>query len=381
MDNGNEMFKLIKNVEIYDPIYQGRQDILICSNKIVKIARDIDFKDALIIDKVGYLAIPGIIDQHVHITGGGGEGGFHTRTPEVNLSDLIKGGVTTVIGLLGTDSITQSIESLVAKTKALKTEGVSAYCLTGAYRYPSPTLTGDVYKDIAFIDEIIGVKLALSDHREPMITKDELKKLASIVRVSSMIASKPGIITLHMGDDEKSLKLVLKVLSETSLPIKHFRPTHVNRNDVIYKDALQFLSMGGTIDITVGSSFEKLKIDLTEIDKQYLKRVTFSSDGNGSWSKYDASGALTKIGVQDCDGIIKTLRYLIENGVSIEESIMFGTSNVSDALNLTNKGYLKENKDADILLLDSNYELDTVIALGKVMMLNKKILVKGTFEI
>ncbi len=374
------MFKLIKNVELYDPLYKGKQDILICGSKIVKIASEIKYEDAYIIDKKGFIAMPGIIDQHIHITGGGGEGGFHTRTPEVQLSDLIKGGVTTVVGLLGTDSLTKNIESLIAKTKALKHEGMTAYCLTGAYRYPSPTLTNSVDKDMAYIEEIIGVKLALSDHREPMITKDELKKLVSLVRVAGMISSKTGFITLHMGDDPKEFKMIFDVLNETSIPIKHFRPTHVNRNETLFKDALKFLKQGGIIDMTVGTSFEKMKTSLSQIEEKYIPYVTFSSDGNGSWSKYDETGKLMKIGVQSCDGILRSIKYLIENGESIENSIRFGTSHVSHALSLKDKGYIQENKDADIILLDTNYELDTVITLGKIMMIDKNIRQKGTYE-
>ncbi len=374
------MFKLIKNVEVYSPDFMGVQDILICGNKIVKLSPNIDYIDAYVYDKKGCIAIPGIIDQHVHITGGGGEGGFQTRTPEVCLSDLIKGGVTTVVGLLGTDSLTRNVESLLAKTRALKKEGISAYCLTGAYSYPSPTLTGSIEKDIAFIDEIIGVKLALSDHREPFITKDELKKLIASVRVSSMIASKPGIVTLHMGDDSKGLEMIFAILSETSLPIKHLRPTHITRNDKLFADGLKFLSLGGYIDITVGSTLEKLKSNLERIDNRYFHQVTFSSDGNGSWSKYDATGKLIKIGVQSCDGVLSAIRYLVENGYSLTQSIKFATSNVSEALGLAEKGFIKETMDADILILEADLKLDSVIAGGQILMNNKEILIKGTFD-
>lgn len=361
------MFKLIKNVKLFSPTYMGKQDILICGKKIVKIAPNITFPDAFIIEKKNFYAIPGIIDQHVHITGGGGEGGFITRTPEVKLKDLIVGGVTTVVGLLGTDSLTQNIEGLVAKTKALRQKGITAYCLTGAYTYPSPTLTGDVGKDIAFIEEIIGVKLALSDHREAFITKEELKRLAHQVRISSMIGSKAGIITLHMGDDSKALGVVNAILKETSLPITIFRPTHVLRDNKLFNESVDFLNRGGYIDITVGSNFEKLLINLAKIDKEHLSRVTFSSDGNGSVSQYDKFGNLTKIGAQSCDGILKSMQFLISKGYSVEESIIFGTINVSKALKLNNKGSIEVGKDADILLLDNDFELDTVISLGKIM--------------
>lgn len=64
---------------------------------------------------------------------------------------------------------------------------------------PPPTITGSVKKDIVFVDEIIGVKLALSDHRAPNISTEELIRLASDVRTAGMVSGKPGIIVAHMG--------------------------------------------------------------------------------------------------------------------------------------------------------------------------------------
>src|SRR5699024_8762235 len=143
---------------------------------------------------------PGFVDQHVHLTGGGGEGSFHTRAPEARLSELIAGGVTTVVGLLGTDGITRSVENLLAKVKALREEGITAYCLTGSYGWPSVTVTGDLRKDIVFVEEILGLKLAVSDHRAPNISVEDLIRAASDVRVAGMLSGKAGILTLHMGD-------------------------------------------------------------------------------------------------------------------------------------------------------------------------------------
>jgi beta-aspartyl-dipeptidase (metallo-type) len=93
----------------------------------------------------------------VHITGGGGEGGFHTRTPEMRLTDATKAGVTTVIAALGTDATTRSLADLVAKCRALDTEGISAFCYSGSYQYPIRTYTGNLTDDIVMIDKIIGV--------------------------------------------------------------------------------------------------------------------------------------------------------------------------------------------------------------------------------
>ena len=167
---------LVKNAEVYAPEYLGKKDVLICGGKIEKIQDEIGSLpvECEVLDAEGKMLTPGFIDQHVHITGGGGEGSFHTRTPELQLSELVENGITTVIGLLGTDGITRSVENLYAKTKALCEEGVSAYMLTGAYGYPNPTITGEVDRDIVFIDEILGVKLAISDHRAPNVTEEEL---------------------------------------------------------------------------------------------------------------------------------------------------------------------------------------------------------------
>ena len=104
---------------------------------------------------------------------------------------------------LGTDSFTRSVENLVAKAKGLNEEGITTYCLTGAYEYPSPTLTGRVDKDIAYINEVIGCKLAISDHRSSHVTRQELLRLATQVRLGSLIGGKPG----EMGIRDRSTAL------------------------------------------------------------------------------------------------------------------------------------------------------------------------------
>lgn len=112
---------LIKNAKVYAPEYVGKKDLLVCGGKIECIEDKIeDFPIACeVIDAEERILTPGFIDQHVHVTGGGGEGSFHTRTPELQLSELVKGGITTVVGLLGTDGLTRSVENLYAKVQAL----------------------------------------------------------------------------------------------------------------------------------------------------------------------------------------------------------------------------------------------------------------------
>lgn len=97
------------------------------------------------------------------------------------MSKLTTSDITTVVGLFGTDGISRSVKNLLFKAKALKQEGINVYILSGSYQYPSTTITGDIKKDIMFIDEIIGCKLALSDHRSTHISTTQLTMLASEV--------------------------------------------------------------------------------------------------------------------------------------------------------------------------------------------------------
>ncbi|SHJ87900.1 beta-aspartyl-peptidase [Paramaledivibacter caminithermalis] len=381
------MMILVKNIEIYDPKYIGRKDVFICGGKIVLIEDRIEIPNnkVKVIDGSRKKMVPGFIDQHVHITGGGGEGSFRTRVPEITLSKLITAGITTVVGLLGTDSTTRSVENLVAKAKALKEEGITAYVLTGSYEYPTKTLTDSVKKDIVFIEEVIGAKVALSDHRSPSLSNEELARLASDVRVSAMLSGKAGILVVHMGNGEKGLTPINEVIESTDIPIRTIRPTHVNRNKDLLLEAFDYARRGGVIDLTCGIYEElgpgRVILKATESGVP-LENITISSDGYGSWSRYDSLGNMTEIGVSQVDSIYKEFITMVQNlGFDIEKALRFVTKNVSKALNIyPQKGTIKEGSDGDVLILDENLEIKTVIANGRLMIYEGELLLKGTYE-
>ncbi|MDB7985313.1 beta-aspartyl-peptidase [Faecalicoccus pleomorphus] len=373
----------IKNAQVYAPQDKGIQDVWIAGGKIEAVSKTLPIINGIdCIDATGKILTPGLIDRHVHITGGGGEGGFCTQAPAVTASRLIHGGLTTVVGLLGTDGVTRSVENLVAKAKGLKDQGISVYCMTGAYGYPSTTITDSVQKDIVFVEEIIGCKLALSDHRSSHVTSEELMHLASDVRVAGMLSKKAGILTLHLGDEKQGLQMVMDILDQTDIPIKTFQPTHVNRNLALLQQAIGFAKRGGTIDITCDST-EGVYQALMKIKEEgvCMDQVTLSSDGQGSWSKYDARGNLLQIGVSYVDTIYKQIVYLVkQKNWSMEDALALGCRNVAKALELyPQKGVIQKGSDADLLLWDKDLNLDTVIAQGNILMKNGKLLTKEMF--
>jgi beta-aspartyl-dipeptidase (metallo-type) len=390
------MFKLIRNVDVYSPTPMDRMDILICNDKIIKLSQNIDFPidkfDTEVIDGTDYKAVPGFIDQHVHFIGGGGEGGPVTRTPEIQLSALTTAGITTAIGLLGTDGITRSMSALLAKARALETEGISTYIYSGCYEIPTQTITGTVKTDLVFIDKVIGTgELAISDHRSSQPNYDDVKKLAAQARVGGILSGKCGIVHLHMGDGQDGIKILTEIIRSTEIPINQFMPSHINRIEHLLMQSMDYLKLGGYVDIT--SDFYKTKdspttYSIADALKLYMKnnipmdRVCASSDSNGSSPVFDSEGHLIKIGVGSPAPLYEDIKSAIDEGiVSLEQGISIITCNPAKALKLyPQKGTITENSDADIVLLDKKLAIDTVIAKGQIMVKHGIVAVKGFFE-
>lgn len=390
------MVVIIEGVEIYSPEYKGKNNILILDGKIAyigaeKIKLDLPIQ-VKIIDGSNFYAFPGFIDGHVHITGGGGEGGFSTRTPEIMLSDIIKGGITTIVGCLGTDGLTRSMENLYAKAKGLEEEGVSTYIYTGSYRVPVSTLTGSVMKDVMMIDKVVGVgEIALSDHRSSQPSVEELKRLTADARVGGILSQKAGVVNIHLGDGKRMLNYLIDIVNTTEIPITQFWPTHVNRNPYLFKQGIEYAKMGGFIDFTTSSDpvfWEEGEVKASKAIKICLNEgvdegnITLTSDGQGSLPQFNEKGEFVKLGIGRVTSLYSEVRdAILEDRVPIEKAVKCITQNPARILKLKQKGRLEVGLDGDLVLVDKeSLEIDTVIAMGKIMMENKKLLKKGTFE-
>ena len=393
------MVTIIRNTKVYQPEYAGVKDILILGDRIAAVGEDLraDFGGCLEVQEIngsGMAAVPGFIDSHEHILGGGGEGGFHTRTPEAALGDLIRNGITTVVGCIGTDGVGRDMTALLAKAHALENEGVTTYTYAGSYQVPVRTLTDSLMKDIMMLDKVIGVgEVAISDHRSSQPTFEEFARIAADARVAGMLSGKAGIVNVHLGDSERRLDLIRRVVHETEIPASQFLPTHVNRNEALFEECLDFAAEGGTIDFTGNEDIDYWETICDEVRvcrgiRRLLERgissdrFTISSDGQGSMPVFNAQGEYQGIGIGKASCLLKEVRECVQKeDIPLETAIKGITCNPASILKLDRKGRIKGGFDADICLLEEGtLKLNTVIAKGQVMVKDGEQKVFGTFE-
>jgi beta-aspartyl-dipeptidase (metallo-type) len=368
------MLKLLKNVEMYAPEYKGRQDILIAFDKIAQISQSIEKPAGLqtvTVDCSHMLAFPGFIDQHVHITGGGGEQGPKSIIGPLDAAELVKAGITTVVGILGDDGVGKSMQGLLMKARSLDADGLTAYIYTGNYGVPPITITGSVLTDIAIIDKVIGAgEIAISDYRSSYPTLDELAKLAHEVITGGMLGNKAGVMHLHVGDGKAGLNPLMDLLEATDFPVSMFVPTHLNRNKALFEQAVQYHDNGGIIDLTAGENPDTgtcVPDCLGRLinTRAGLDNVTVSSDGNGSGAGASPNGAASVVSLFD-----DFRTAVIDKGLPIVQVLKTVTENVAKVLKLyPAKGRLEAGSDADILMVgEASFMPEMLISKGKILL-------------
>ncbi|GGI98665.1 isoaspartyl dipeptidase [Alicyclobacillus cellulosilyticus] len=386
---------LIKGADVYAPMPLGRKDVLIGGGQVLAVGDDLSLHGSIPlveeIDARGMYLFPGLIDQHVHIAGGGGEGGFHFRTPEISLSHITTAGVTTVVGVLGTDGVTRSTAELLAKARGLEAEGITTYIYCGAYQVPTRTLTGSPRSDLVHIDKVIGVgEIAISDTRSSHPSERELAELASEAHVGGLLAGKAGVLHLHVGDDDTRLSILFHLVRQTELPIEMFTPTHLNRNPDLLADAIRYGKAGGLVDVTSGirpDPHDHVSVKPSRAIRRLLdagvppEHITMSSDSNGSSPIFDDQGRLIAMGIGSISTLWEETRdAIVQEEVPVATAVGMVTSHVARVLKLRQKGMVREGGDADLLLTDAQFQIRHVFAHGRWMVRDGEPLVFGTYE-
>ena len=373
------MLTLIEGAEIFSPTHLGQQDLLVADGRIAWMGQGLTVPENWPLHRVdgrGRYLVPGLVDPLAHITGGGGEGGFVFRTPELAASEALKAGVTTLVAALGTDSLTRTPAQVLGKVREFRAAGVSACMYTGSYHLPVKTLTGTVESDIILIPEVLGVgEVAISDHRSSVPTHDELARLASEARVAGLLAGKSGVSFFHVGDGKGALAPLRALRDKTDIPLRQLYPTHCNRNPWLFAEAIEWGKAGGWVDLTT-SSFPDLLEDGERLAADALlellaanvpvERITFSSDANASLPRFDGEGRLIEMRCGQIASLWQQCVRATQLGVSLERALAVVTSNPAQALGLGSKGRIGVGQDADLLLVhDRTFAIERVMSGGQ----------------
>lgn len=372
------MITRISQAEVYSPAALGVQQLLVAGNTIAGLADQLDIQGAEVfeLDASGCLLVPGFVDSLAHIIGGGGEGGFTTRTSEMQFADAARAGVTTLVGVLGTDAVTRTLTNLLAKASAFNELGVTCYCYTGSYQIPARTLMADVMEDLVLIDKFIGVgEVAIADHRSSQPTADELKKLASQARVGGMLAGKAGIVSVHVGSAPAGLSLLHEVAQSSDIPLTQFYPTHINRNQHLLQMGFAYVAAGGYIDFTTSTTAQDLAQGEIKCADALLQawqqgvnihNISFSSDANASLPEFDSNNNFIGLGEGRIASLYEEVADAIRLGVPTEIALQVVTQNPARILKLPKKGKVAVGADADLVLLDkTTLAIKAVMAQGR----------------
>lgn len=372
------MLKLLTNAHIFAPGDRGVCHLLIAGDRIVWLGADIDdlgaVKPVETFDLQGQRLIPGLIDGHAHLTGGGGEAGFGSRLPAVPHERFLGAGITTVVGVLGTDDTTRDPRSLVAQCLYLREHGVNAWCHTGGYHVPPATFTGNVRDDIVFLDPVIGVgEIAISDHRSSQPSFEEILRIASDAHVAGLITGKAGILHLHLGDGERGLELVRRAVAETELPPRVFNPTHINRRKALFDEALDVARAGCSVDITAFPVDQTCSEDELAADEALLRyldsgvapdRITMSSDGGGCLPVFNAQGEMERFDIGQPATLTDTLARLLTRGAPLQRVLPAFTLNPARLLRFHDRGRIETGSAADLVVLNNRHGIEKVMSQG-----------------
>ncbi|MDL2215625.1 amidohydrolase family protein [Ruminococcaceae bacterium OttesenSCG-928-N02] len=368
------MFVLYKNVNLYTPTPQGLCDVITWKDRVFQFGKDLTAPQGCeVVEGEGRILMPGIVDTHVHITGGGGEGGFTTRMSELTFEEAAAAGVTTVVGVLGTDGYARQPKEVLVKCLQMNEWGIETYMLTGSYTYPVVNIMGDVVQDIIYFEKCLGTgEFAIADHRSSSPTKEELRRVACDTRNAGRLAGKRGVLNIHLGNYEDGIPTLIELIKEDISLLPTFIPTHVNRRRVIFEQAKELHAMGGVIDLTAGMAGGEALTAMEALEVLYekygtLERVTCTSDACGSLPVYDKMGNLLSIDKGTSIVLINDLKALMERGkIPFETAILPFTLNGAQNYALkTSAGKIEVGGTANMVMLKEDYTIARTVLNGK----------------
>jgi beta-aspartyl-dipeptidase (metallo-type) len=372
---------LLRVGQVFAPQALGRQDVLVGGGRILCIAPDLrDAAQAIgvtqVMERPHGTLVPGLIDQHIRFLGGGEGDGPGARMAELSFDEIVAGGITTAVGLLGTDIRFKTLPMLLRRANELANEGLTTFVYTGAMALPPPTLLADVFSDIVLIDRVLGVKSAVAERLFPNTDAVALADLAGQIAQARAISGKAAVLHVHVGRRADGLETIFELTDRLSLPPDQVVPTHVNRaatHSPCFAQGLRYARAGGTIDFTccLGPLDGLLVgIDVVEAVGAALAsgigtdRITLSSDAGVAVPDVERPGRFRRVLPNI---LFRDVRRLArDGGLGWDGALPLATTNVARLLRLeAHKGAIAPGQDADLLLLNEADCIDAVLVGGR----------------
>lgn len=284
---------LVRGGRVHTPQGTNVSDVLIVHGQIVAVGADLAGTvlpgvDIDLIDAAGRDIFAGLVDQHCHPTGGGGGQGPASQNLPLMFEEFTTGGITTLVGVLGHDSVVRTPAALLARVRALQGQGLQAAMLTGQISAPPATITGQVGTDIALVGDVRGLKIAIGE-LGAVNTVRELVDLAAAVVAGARTAGRPGVVHVHIAADPACLDLVEQAITQHGVPASLLTITHVNWNPAVLARSIQLAARGVNLDVTAcitpdyfAGTVDPAEALATLVAAVPLEQLTASSDSGGS---------------------------------------------------------------------------------------------------
>ncbi|MFG1804143.1 hypothetical protein ACGFI4_28745 [Micromonospora carbonacea] len=361
---------LLRGGRVAGPSGTAVRDLLVVGAHVLTV--DADLPDVHLpgvpvteVDLRGRLVLPALVDQHSHPTGGGGGGGPHTQNLPILFEQYTTAGIGAVVGCLGHDTVVRTHEALLARVRALRAQGLSAYLFTGEIGHPPATLTGDLRRDLTLFTEVRGVKAAVGEVGA-VGTVDELHRLAGAVARGSRTGGKPPALHLHLGADPRGAALVGRAVADGLLPAAMVTITHVNWNPEVLAAATDLARTGVHVDVTAcilpeyfPGAVPPHRAVAELLDRVPVEQITVTSDAGGS---HPHEGALVP---HRPVLLLDVLRRCLAERVAAPHLLgAVFAGNAARRLGLTGVGVVTPGARADLLVVDESGREPISLVLG-----------------
>ncbi len=378
---------IIKNGSCYIQGKFQNIDIALSGNKIKKIGK-VDLNSSKVFDASGKTVLPGVIDTQVHFREPGAN---DAENLESGSRAAIAGGVTSVFEMPNTNPPTSTFKEFNNKLSAAKNR---MFCNYAFYFGATP----DNMKELASVNTLegcCGVKLFAGSSTGNLLVSQEKD-------IEKVISNSSKIISVHSEDENilLSRKKFIKEGDVTSHPIwrnedcalestkrvvriaqKYKKKIHILH--VTTKQEIDFFSEkreGVTFEITpqhltlfAPDCYEKLKTfsqmnppirskdhhdRLWDAVKNSLLSTIGSDHAPHTKEEKNKKYPLSPSGMPGVQTLLPVMLDHVNKGkLKIEQLIKLVCENPCDLFGIKNKGYIKENYDADLTIVDMNKEV------------------------